>query len=225
MTVKYALLGLGLFFSSAAFAEDAKPDFVKCEGETDEKKKEKCNATEAKRVAKARGNSTLFKPSMLSEKFAGLDEDAKNPFNQDSFYVGTIATGSKDVDAVLASVAKIDGAITMASYIGYLNKTGKGDEAKALATDLIPVLKKQIDEVKAIKESIEKIKANPAAVVSNPMDAPKILKAIVPALATAVGAVAELPKAAGALGPIASGAGAAAVEAAKDKAADAVPGK
>lgn len=226
MTVKYALLGLGLFFSSAAFAEDApKPDFVKCEKETDEKKKEKCNATEAKRVAKARGNSTLFKPSMLSDKFAGLDDDAKNPFNQDSFYVGTIATGSKDVDAVLTSVAKIDGAITMASYIGYLNKTGKGDEAKALATDLIPVLTKLGEEIKTIQESINKIKANPAAVAANPMDVPKIAKAIVPALATVVGAVTELPKAAGALKPIASGAGAAAMDAAKDKAADAVPGK
>lgn len=225
MTVKYALLGLGLFFSSAAFAEEAKADFVKCEKETDEKKKEKCNATEAKRVAKARTNSTLFKPSMLSDKFAGLDEDAKNPFNQDSFYVGTIATGSKDVDAVLASVAKIDGAITMASYIGYLNKTGKGDEAKALATDLIPVLTKLGEEIKTIQESINKIKANPAAVAANPMDVPKIAKAIVPALATVVGAVTELPKAAGALKPIASGAGAAAVDAAKDKAADAVPGK
>ena len=222
MTVKYALLGLGLFFSSAAFAEDAKPDFVKCEGETDEKKKDKCNATEAKRVAKARGNSTLFKPSMLSEKFAGLDEDAKNPFNQDSFYVGTIATGSKDVDAVLTSVAKIDGAITMASYIGYLNKTGKSDEAKALATDLIPVLTKLGDDVKAIKESIDKIKANPAAVAANPAAVPKIVKALGPALVTVGGAAAELPKALGAIKPIAAGAAGAAVEAAGDKAKDAV---
>jgi hypothetical protein len=218
MTVKYALLGLGLFFSSAAFAEDAKPDFVKCEGETDEKKKDKCNATEAKRVAKARSKSTLLKPSMLSEKFAALDDDAQNPFNQNSFYVGTIATGNKDADAILASVAKIDGAITMASYIGYLNKTGKGDEAKALATDLIPVLTKLGEEVKSIQESINKIKADPKALGA---DALKVVPALAPALATVVGAVTELPKAATALKPIAAGAGAAAVEAAKDKAGDA----
>lgn len=221
MTAKYAILSLGLLFSSTAFAEDAKADFVKCEGETDEKAKTKCNDKEAKRVSKARAASTLYKPSQLSDKFAGLDEDAKNPFNQDSFYVGIIATGSKDVDAVLTSVAKIDGAITMASYIGYLNKTGKGDEAKALATDLIPVLTKLGDEVKTIKESIDKIKANPAAVAANPMDVPKIVKAIVPALATVVGAATELPKALGAVKPIAAGAAGAAVEAAKDKATDA----
>lgn len=219
MNVKSALLGLALLFPASAFAEDA-ADFVKCAGEEDAKKKDKCNATEAKRVAKARTASTLYKPSMLSEKFAALDDDAKNPFNQDSFYVGVIATGSKDVDAVLTSVAKIDGAITMASYIGHLNKTGKADEAKALATDLIPVLTKLGEEVKAIKESVEKIKANPAAVVSNPMDAPKIVKAIVPALATVVGATVELPKALGAIKPLAGGAAGAAVDAAKDKAAD-----
>ena len=218
MNVKSALLGFALLLPASAFAQDA--DFVKCAGEEDEKTKTKCNAKEAKRVAKARTASTLYKPSMLSEKFAALDDDAKNPFNQDSFYVGVIATGSKDVDAVLASVAKIDGAITMASYIGYLNKSGKADEAKALAGDLIPVLTKLKDEVKTIKESIDKIKANPAAVAANPMDVPKIAKAIVPALATVVGATAELPKALGAVKPLAGGAAGAAVDMAKDKAAD-----
>jgi hypothetical protein len=216
MTVKSALLGLALLFPASAFAEDA-VDFVKCAGEEDEKKKSKCNATEAKRVAKARTSSTLYKPSMLSEKFAGLDEDAKNPFNQDSFYVGVIATGSKDVDAVLTSVAKIDGAITMASYIGHLNKTGKADEAKALATDLIPVLTKLGEELDAVTQSLQKIISDPKALGP---DALKILPVVKPALATVVGAAVELPKALGAIKPLAGGAAGAAVDAAKDKAAD-----
>lgn len=222
MTLKSSLFALALLFPATAFAEDAPaPDFVKCADKPDGER-EKCNAKAAKAVGKARAASTLYKPSMLSDKFAGLDEDAKNPFNQDSFYVGVIETGSKDVDAMLASVAKIDGAITMASYIGYLSKTGKSDEAKALASDLIPVLTKLGDDVKAIKESIDKIKANPAAVASSPAAVPKIVKALGPALVTVGGAAAELPKALGAIKPIAAGAAGAAVEAAGDKAKDAV---
>ncbi len=222
MNLKSVFFGLALLVPASSFAQDeaAAPDFVKCaDKEGDDK--DKCNAKAAKNVAKARKASTLYKPSMLSDKFAGLDADDKNPFNIDSFYVGVIETGSKDVDAVLASVAKIDAAITMTSYVGYLSKSGKSDEAKALATDLIPVLTKLGEDVKAITESINKIKADPKSVANPPTALPKIVKALPPALATVGGAVAELPKALGAVKPIASGAAGAAVEAAGDKAKDA----
>jgi len=222
MNLKSSLFALALLFPATAFAEDAPaPDFVEC-ADKPEGEKAKCNAKAAKAVGKARAASTLYKPSALSDKFAGLDEDAKNPFNLDSFYVGVTETGSKDVDAVLASVAKIDGAIAMAYYIGYLSKTGKSDDAKALATDLIPVLTKLGDDVKAIKESIDKIQANPTAVASSPAAVPKIVKALGPAAVTVGGAAAELPKALGAIQPIAAGAAGAAVEAAGDTAKDAV---
>jgi hypothetical protein len=207
-----ALLG----FASNAFA------FEKCDAETDAKKKEKCEATEAKQVAKLRKSTTPFKPSALDAKFAALDGDDKNPFNQDDYYVGNIETGSKSFDELAGSVARINAALTMARYADSLAKAGKNDEAKAIAADLIPVLAKLKDDVKAIKESIDKVKADPAAIVKdNPMALPKVAKALPGLLTTVVDAATGIPAAIKSVDTLAKGAGAAAVEMATDKAKDA----
>ena len=207
-----ALLG----FASNAFA------FEKCDAEQDEKKKAKCEATEAKQLEKLRKSTTPFKPSILDAKFAALDGDDKNPFNMDDYYVGTIETGSKTFDELAASVVRINAALTMARYADSLAKQGKNDEAKAVAADLIPVLTKLKDDVKAIKESIDKVKANPAAIATdNPLAVPKIAKALPGLLTTVVDAATSIPAAIKSVDTLAKGAGAAAKDMATEKAKDA----
>lgn len=221
MNMKLAVAGLVFLFSASAISTDAHA-YVKCDAEEDEAKKAKCEGKEAKRIAKLRSKTTPFKPSALSAAYAGMDADDKNIFNMDDWYVPTYETGVKDVDTLLGSVSRIDAALTMAAYIGKLNKDGKADEAKALAKDLLPELKKMKDDVKAITDSINKIKADPKSVVaSNPAALPKVLGALGTATTTLPALVAEIPKALGAIGPIAGGAAGAAVEGAVDKAKDA----
>ena len=141
---------------------------------------------------------------------------------------------------MLGGVANIEAALTMATYVGALEKEGKSDEAKKLASALLPELVKMKDEINNIKEGVEKIKADPASLVKdNPMLAPKVVGGATQALGKLPGIVTDLPKAVSAVKPLAGGAAGAAVEAGMDKAngaaggamdkvdaaKDAVPGK
>lgn len=223
MNVKTALLGFALLLPVATFSADALA-FEKCDAMDDEKAKAKCEKKETKRVAKLRKKTTPLKPSAISDKFASLDADDKNPFNMDDYYLGTSETGIKPLDELVASVNRIQGAVAMAGYVGKLNKDGDKDTAKALASDLLPVLKDMKTEVDAIKAKVNEIKADPASLVKdNPAAALKIPGAIGPVATQLPQTIAALPKAISAIGPIAAGAAGAAAEGAMDAAKGAAP--
>ena len=237
MNAKTALLGLALFVPASAYSVDAHA-YAKCDAMDDDKKKAKCEKKEAKRISKLRAKTTPFVPSAISDKFSGLDAEDKNPFNTDDYYTASYEPlGIEAVDQVLGGVANIEAALTMATYVGALSKEGKDDEAKALASSLLPELIKMKDEIQAIKEGVEKIKAAPASLVKdNPMLAPKVVGGAGAALGKLPGIITDLPKAVSAVKPLAGGAAGAAMDAgldkvndaaggAADKAKDAVPGK
>lgn len=240
MNVKTALLGLALLVPASAYSVDAHA-YAKCDSLEDDKKKAKCEKKEAKRITKLRAKTTPFAPSALSDKFTDLDGEDANPFNSDDYYTASYEPlGIEAVDQVLGGVANIEAALTMATYVGALEKEGKSDEAKKLASALLPELVKMKDEINNIKEGVEKIKADPASLVKdNPMLAPKVVGGATQALGKLPGIVTDLPKAVSAVKPLAGGAAGAAVEAGMDKAngaaggamdkvdaaKDAVPGK
>ncbi len=228
MNSKTILLGLSLLVSATAFSTDAAA-YAACDGIEDAKKKEKCEAKEAKNIAKLRSKTTPLKPSTISDKFSALDDDAANPFNMDDYYTGVAEpSGIAALDSLVASVNQVQGAVTMATYIGRLDKDGKSDEAKTLATALLPELIKLKDEIENIKAKVNEIKSNPAALVKDDPKAALKIPGIIGPIATSLpGTIADLPKAIGAVQPLAKGAAGAAVEtgvdAAKGAAGDAMP--
>jgi hypothetical protein len=236
MNIKTALLGFALLAPVSLYATDAAA-FAKCDAMDDEKKAAKCEKKETKRISKLRAKTTPLAPSSLNDGLSSLDAEDANPFNMDDYYTPAYEPlNIEAVDQVLGGVNRINGALTMANYIGQLNKDGKTDEAKALATALLPELVKMKDDIKGIKEGVEKIKADPSALVKeNPMAAPKVVAGAGQALAQLPGMITDLPKAVSAIQPLAGGAAGAAVNAATDaatgaagdaadKAKDAVPG-
>jgi hypothetical protein len=218
MNVKTALLGFALLAPAALYATDASA-YAKCDGK-EGKDLEKCEKKESKRISKLRSKTTAFVPSSLNSGLADLDAEDANPFNMDDYYTPAYEPlGVEAADKVLGSVNTIDAALTMASYVGKLNKEGKTEEATKLASALLPELLKLKDEVKSIKEGIEQIKADPASLVKdNPMLAPKLVGATASALGQLPGMITELPKAVSAVKPLAKGAAAAGVNAATDAA-------
>ena len=184
MNIKTALLGFALLAPVSLYATDAAA-FAKCDAMEDAKKQAKCEKKESKRIAKLRAKTTPLAPSAVNAGLASLDAEDANPFNMDDYYVPAYEPlNIENVDKVLGGVNRIDAALTMANYIGQLNKDGKTDEAKTLATALLPELVKMKDDIKGIKEGIEAIKADPASVVKdNPMAAPKVVSGATSALA------------------------------------------
>lgn len=219
MNIKTALLGLSLLAPASLYATDAAA-FAKCDAMEDAKKQGKCVKKETKRVAKLRAKTTPMAPSALNAGLSSLDAEAANPFNMDDYYTASYEPmGIANVDKVLGGVSKIDAALTMANYIGALHKDGKKDEAKTLATALLPELVKLKGEVESIKEGIDGIKADPAALAKDdPMKVPAIVKGAGAAAAALPGLITNLPKAVSAIKPLAGGAAGAAVNMAKDKA-------
>ena len=237
MNIKTALLGFALLAPVSLYATDAAA-FAKCDAMEDDKSKGKCEKKETKRIGKLRAKTTPLAPSTLNDGLSGLDGEDANPFNMDDYYTPAyVPLEIAAVDSVLGGVNRINGALTMATYIGKLNKDGKTDEAKTLATALLPELVKMKDDIKSIKEGVEKIKADPKSLVTeNPMALPKVLSGTATALGQLPGMISDLPKAVSAIKPLAGGAAGAAVNAATekatgaagdaaDKAKDAVPGK
>jgi hypothetical protein len=222
MNIKSAILGLALMAPVSFYSADASA-FAKCDNMDAGKKQDKCNAKEAKKVTKLRAKTTALKPSAINAGLSGLDGDDVNPLNTDELYTPAYEPFNIEaVDQVLGGVNRIDAALTMAGYIGELNKAGKTDEAKKLATALLPELVKMKDDIKGIKEDIDKIKADPASLAKeNPMAVPKIVGGATQALAAIPGMISGLPKAVSAIKPLAGGAAGAAVNAAVDKAGDA----
>ncbi len=225
MNVKTILLGLALLVPASTFSADALA-FAKCDSMEDEKSKAKCEKKETKRVSKLRAKTTPYVPSALNADLSSLDDEAANPFNMDDYYTPSYEPlGIEAVDQVLGGVSRIDAALTMANYVGALNKEGKTDEAKTLASALLPELIKMKDDIQAIKEGVEKIKADPTSLVKdNPMLAPKVVGGAASALGALPGMITDLPKAVSAVQPLAGGAAGAAVKAGMDKADDATGG-
>ena len=225
MNTKTALLGLALLVPTTTLYSADAAAFAKCDKMEDDKKKAKCEKSETKRIAKLRKKTTPFKPSAISDSFAALDGDDANPFNTDDYYLGISETGIKPLDELVASVVRIQGAVALATYVGALDKDGKSDEAKALATDLLPELLKMKDEVEAIKEKVNEIKADPTSLVKdNPAAALKVPGALGPVATQLPKTIGQLPKAIAALKPLAGGAMGAAVKAAAAKAGEAAGG-
>ena len=222
MNIKTALLGLSLLAPVSLYANDAAA-FAACDGIEDAKKQAKCEKKEAKKLAKLRAKTSPMAPSALNSGLSSLDAEDANPFNMDDYYTPAYEPFKIDaVDQVLGGVSRINGALTMATYIGQLDKDGKSDEAKALATALLPELVKMKGDIDGIKEGIEKIKADPAALAKdNPMAVPKIAAGAATALGQIPGMVKDLPKAVSAIKPLAAGAAGAAVNAATEKVMDA----
>jgi hypothetical protein len=222
MNIKTALLGFALLAPVSMYATDAAA-FAKCDAMEDAKKQGKCEKKETKRVSKLRAKTTPMAPSALNAGLSSLDAEAANPFNMDDYYTAAYEPmGIENVDKVLGGVSKIDAALKMANYIGTLHKDGKKDEAKTLASALLPELVKLKDEVKGIKEGIEGIKADPDSLAKDDkMKGLAIAKGAVAAAAQLPSLISDLPKAVSAIKPLAGGAAGAAVNAAKDKAGDA----
>jgi hypothetical protein len=225
MNVKTALLGFALLAPAALYTTDAAA-FAKCDSIDNDKKKAKCEKKEGKRISKLRSKTTPYVPSALNDGLSKLDGEDANPFNMDDYYTPSYEPmGIENVDKVLGGVSKIDAALTMANYIGQLHKDGKQDEAKELASELLPVLIKLKDEVQAIKEGIDGIKADPASLAKDdPMKVPAIVKGAGAAAAQLPSLITELPKAVSAVTPLAKGAAAAGVNMATDAAKDAAGG-
>jgi len=205
---------------SIAFAQDSDDLCAGLEG----KKLDKCEDKKRKQLEKVRAKTTPFKPSKLSPKFAELDGDDVNPFNMDKYYVGVSESGIAPIDEVVVQVMRVQAAVTMASYVGELNKSGDKDKAAELAIPTIEVLQSLKDAVKDIQSAAEKvISTPPTELVESPADAMKVPKALgsltsaagqLPQLAT------DLPNALAAIGPLAGAAG----NGAMDMAAEAVEG-
>lgn len=225
MNVKTVLLGFALLVPASTFSAEAFA-YAKCDSLDDEKSKAKCEKKEAKRISKLRAKTTPYVPSTLTADLSNLDGEDANPFNMDDYYTPSYEPlGIEAVDQVLGGVNRIDAALTMANYVGALNKEGKTDEAKALASALLPELIKMKDDIQAIKEGVEKIKADPASLVKdNPMLAPKVVGGAASALGALPGLITNLPKALSAVQPLAGGAAGAAIDAGMDKANDATGG-
>ena len=216
MNIRNLLLAAILAAPTLAISFDAHA-FAKCDDIEDAKKKSKCEKNETKRIGKLRKSTEAFMPSALHKDFAFMDKDG-NPFDMDDYYVGKRADiGIESVDAITNSVTRIEAALTMATYVSALAKEGKNDDAKKVATALLPELKKMPDDVKAIMENVEKLKADPASLVSNPMDVPKVLKNLGGAASSLPALAERIPKAVAAVGPLASGAAGAAVNEAMKK--------
>jgi hypothetical protein len=222
MNAKTILMGLALLIPASTYSVDAMA-YAKCDKMDDDKKKAKCEKKEGKRISKLRAKTTPFVPSSLTDKFSSLDAEDANPFNTDNYYTPSYEPlGVEAADMVFGGVSRIEAALTMATYVGALSKEGKTDEAKALATDLLPELVKLKDEIQNIKTGVEKIKADPAALAKdNPMLVPKIVGGAGAALAKLPGIISDLPKALSAVKPLAAGAAGAAAGAAMDKVGDA----
>jgi len=225
MNVKTVLLGLALLVPASTFSADALA-FAKCDSMEDAKAQAKCEKKETKRVSKLRSKTTPYVPSALNADLSSLDGEEANPFNMDDYYTPSYEPlGIEAVDQVLGGVSRIDAALTMANYVGALNKEGKTDEAKTLASALLPELIKMKDDIQAIKEGVEKIKADPASLVKdNPMLAPKVVGGAASALGALPGMISDLPKAVSAVQPLAGGAAGAAMDAGMDKVKDATGG-
>jgi len=222
MNIKTALLGLSLLAPVSLYASDAAA-FAACDGIEDAKKQAKCEKKEAKKLAKLRAKTTPMAPSALNAGLASIDGEDVNPFNMDDYYTPSYEAFKIDaVDQVLGGVARINGALTMATYIGQLDKDGKSDEAKALATALLPELMKMKDDIEGIKEGINKIKADAKGLAKdNPTAVPKIIAGAATAAGQIPGMLKDLPKAVSAIKPLAAGAAGAAVNAATEKVMDA----
>jgi hypothetical protein len=225
MNIKTALLGFALLTPASLYATDADA-FAKCDAMEDAKKAAKCEKKAAKTLGKLRAKTTPMAPSALNSGLSSLDGDDANPFNMDDYYTPAYEPLKIDaVDQVLGGVSRINGALTMANYVGQLSKDGKTAEAKKLASALLPELVKMKKDIDGIKEGIDKIKADPAALAKdNPMAVPKIVGGAATALGQIPGMIADLPKAVAAIKPLAAGAAGAAVNAAADKAGDAMGG-
>jgi hypothetical protein len=205
----FAGLVLGLaVFSYAPTAEASS----KCE-KVEESKKEKCEADRKKSLEKLRKATKPMKPSDMGAAFAALDDDAKNPFAMDDFYVGKFDTGVKPFDELGAAVAKVQGTVVMASYVGHLAASGKADEARVYGAALLPLFKSIDDDVKAVKAKVDAVVADPKSLVmDNPLKAPKIIAAAPTLLTMVTDTITAIPGAKGAIGAIASGAAAGAVK-------------
>jgi len=202
-------LVLGLSVFSYAPTAEASP---KCD-KVEESKKEKCESERKKAVEKLRKASKPMKPSEMGAAFAALDDDAKNPFNMDDFYVGKFDTGVKSFDEFGASVAKVQATVVMAGYVGRLASEGKTDEARTYGAALLPLFKTIDDDAKAVNEKLQAIIADPASLVKdNPLAIPKVVKAAGTLGTILKDTITAIPDAKSAVGAIASGAAAGAVK-------------
>ncbi|MEC8422707.1 MAG: hypothetical protein VX000_02955, partial [Myxococcota bacterium] len=122
MNIKTALLGFALLAPASMYATDAAA-FAKCDKMEDDKKKAKCEKKMTKTITKLRAKTTPMVPSSLNKGFASIDGEDANPFNTDDYYTPAYEPLQIEaVDQVLGGIARINGALTMATYIGQLNK-------------------------------------------------------------------------------------------------------
>ncbi len=221
MNFKHLALGLALLVPSLAYSTDASAgdEYLKCENKKDDKSKAKCNKTYGKWLTKQKSSTTPIMPSMLNDKLASLDEEGKNPFATDDWYMGSSDTGLESVDALLNEVNKVMGTVKMAKYVGHLHKTGDKDQATELASIILPDLINLKDIVPTLQEKLAAVQADlPNLAKENPkaaLSAGKPIAATVKNIAKLPGDLAGALKA---ITPLAKGS----VDAAKDMAADKV---
>lgn len=204
------LTHLSAFFATALLLPvNSAMAFEKCEG-LDEKKIEKCEKKETKRIDKLRKTTTPFVPSKLGPDFASLDSE--NPFDMDSFYLGMSDTGIEPIDELLNEVAKIQAAVKMAKYVGYLNKNGEGDKAQKYAKPTLDALMELQNAQDGLMEKVQGLQSDPAALVSSPTQIPKAVSSLTSILGQIPQVFADIPGAISAVKPLASGAAAGAIE-------------
>lgn len=223
MNIKHISLALAFLVPSFAYSPvaNAGSEYASCSHKKDDDKRAKCNKTHAKYLKKQKPKTEALKPSAISDKFADLDAEDKNPFASDDWYYGTVTTGIESLDGLTGEVYKAAGAIKMARYIGWMNQNGQKEEAVELAKILLPELIALKEIVPTLQEKVSTVKAEITADPKLALKAKPALGvlAVIPTLAK------DLPGALKAIGPLAKGAGGAAVDMAVDKAKEAVPTK
>ena len=183
--------------------------FEKCDG-LDEKKIAKCEKKETKRIDKLRATTTPFVPSTLGADFAGLDSE--NPFDMDDFYLGMSDTGIEPIDDLLNEVAKVQAAVKMAKYVGYLNKNGDSAKAQQYAKPTLDALMDLQNAKDGIMEKLAGLQKDPAALVSSPMEIPKAASSLASIAGQIPQVFADLPGAITSVKPLAEGAAGGAID-------------
>jgi len=223
MKLTHLFVGLSLILPLASFSTNASAagEYYKCRNKEDPKKKKKCNKNYEKWLGKEKARTEPYAPSALSDKFASLDAEGKNPFAGDDFYFGTMELGITKVDELMAEIYKVQATVKMAKYVGYLHKDGQKDEATALASSLLPELIALKDVVTNVQEKLAALQADIQNVLKeNPTQIPKVGKLLAVSATSLTKTVADLPGVIVAITPIAKGA----VGAAKEMAVEAATG-
>jgi len=221
------LLAAALLAPLSVVPSDAEAaEYLKCAKKDDPKKKAKCNKNYGKWLAKEKGRTQPYKPSMLNDKLADWDADDKNPFATDDWYMGTREIGLASLDELLAEVWKAQGLIKMAKYVGHIHKEGNKDDAKHIAGIILPDLVKLKDILPTLQEKLAAVQADlPNIAKDNPALIIPAGKAITQTIANLGKLPADLPGALAAVVPLVKGAPAAAKTMAVDAVEDAVTGK